>query len=351
MKLAKNRKVLIALSIVLALVIGASATFAWVTSRNQIANEFANEGFANSGLVVIEPQEKFKWKEFGATEDKEVSILNTGSSPMLARVTFEEMIKLLGDNGDITYNAVKADDTPAPAGLIPVAFDMDNLAGWQTLAAVGISTSAVTIPSGVTVYKLNNAALMFKAVYAYTVGTETRYQMVKFDGKLNADKDALTAAAFEYGWYTEGTAKYSSWNDAENYKAAAWLAKKAAATAVGGKPATAADSVVNADDIHMVYNTGDFAAGIAGALSTYQDKWFYNAADGYFYYMGVLASGQATNDLLDAVKLLSGADGSYSDLNYDLTVIMDGIQNTEAAIDELWGVTGALKTELLKYCK
>jgi len=116
MKLAKNRKFLVAMAIVLAMVIGASATFAWVTSRTQKPNEFKNEGFAKgNGLVAIEPEEEFEFT-IGNTTDKHVSVLNTGESAMLARVTFEEMIKLLGNGGQVTPNSTPATTSaPTPA--------------------------------------------------------------------------------------------------------------------------------------------------------------------------------------------------------------------------------------------
>ena len=359
MKFMKNRRLLLAMSAVLALVIAATATFAWITSKNQLANEFSNEGFANSGLVVIEPPYDFKWPNFGATQPKEVSILNTGSSPMLARVTFEEMIKLLGNNGDITYNAVKATGGAGdPAALVPVPFDMGGLAGWKTLAASGIvPAGGVTIPAGVTVYKLDSDKRMFKAVYTYTAGTETRYQIVKFDGQFDPDMDTLTAAAFEYGWYTAGTARFNSWNGAHNYddsagknlfKPAAWDPGQAknypAGTPAVYKPTAAPGapdrvsyfrSTVDPAEVSFEYNAAQFVTGVTGALASYRDKWFYNEADGYFYYMGVIEGGAATPDMLTGVTLDGSADQAlWQKYEYTLVVCVEGLQaHTDALTD------------------
>ena len=324
MKLAKNRKVLIAMAIVLALIVGASATFAWATSKNTLANEFSNEGFANGhGLVVNEPQEEFKFT-IGETTTKEVNIVNTGESPMLARVSFEEMIKLLGDNGQITY---ENSDT-LNSGMIRVPFNGSTaaLAGWKTLAAAGIDATGVTIPASITVYKLDGGP-MYKACCEYETG---KFQLVKFDGKLNAAGDALTAATAQYAFYTEGTAKYNSWNLKHNYEP--WNTEPL----LGIKPADkdAGASTVNKDEITFIYASA-FAGDLSDGLASYKNKWYYNPADGYFYYLGVLAGGNSTPKLLEGVRLEANANqDTWQKYEYTLVVVVEGLQATLSALTD-----------------
>jgi len=345
MKLAKNRKVLVTISIVLALVIGASATFAWVTSKNQIANEFKNKGFSKgNGLVVSEEEEEFEWEEFGATEDKHVSIVNTGESPMLARVTFEEMIKLLGNDGKVTRSNSA---TPA-AGMLRVPFNSASLTGWIEISAPSSGITFVpalsTAAPGVKVYKLGS---VYKASYEYTEGSppETKYQLVDFTGKLNPAGDTmtwdntnadLTKRGVQYLYYTEGTAVFDSWNDEHNYEP--WALPTPLfnpLTQIAGSPASPADSTVRPADVHFEYNTTDVVTSIAGALATYQNKWYYNAGDGYFYYMGVIPGGGSTPDLLEGVTLDGGADQLlWQKYEYTLVVCVEGLQaNVEALTD------------------
>ena len=330
MKRFQNRKVLIAAAIVLALIIATSATFAWVTSKNTLANEFKNEGFAKGhGLVVNEPEDEFLF-EIGATTPKTVNVVNTGSSPMLARVTFEEMIKLLGNNGQITYHADRADKT---AVQFEVPFDIGGLTGWTEIpGASGIAVSPA-LPTGVKLFRLGS---IYKAYYEYTVGTDTRYQLVKYDGKLNAAGDMLTTSSLEYAYYTEGTAVFNSWNQEHNYQpwgdpndtAAYPLLYNAASSTI---PAGKDKSTVNATEVMLKYDEGNFNTSAAPE----QDKWFYNADDGYFYYIGVLPGGGSTPIMLTGVHLESGANQDlWQKHEYTLVVAVEGLQaNKEALTD------------------
>ena len=70
------------------------------------------------------------------------------------------------------------------------------------------------------------------------------------------------------------------------------------------------------------------------------DKWYYNAADGYFYYVGKIAEGQETPQLLNSVYLDSAADTSYSKVTFDLIVDATGIQAAKEAVDSTDWVNG-----------
>jgi hypothetical protein len=62
------------------------------------------------------------------------------------------------------------------------------------------------------------------------------------------------------------------------------------------------------------------------------NMWWYNVADGYFYWMAPLAPGNSTTELLDSFMLSTAATGAYANMKYDLAVYMDSIQATAAAL-------------------
>ncbi|MDR2686685.1 MAG: hypothetical protein LBB75_02955 [Oscillospiraceae bacterium] len=343
MKLAKNRKVLVAISIALALIIGASATFAWITSKNSIANEFRNEGFAKgNGLVVSEEEEEFGWEGFGTTQPKHVTIVNTGESPMLARVTFEEMIKLLGDGGNITRSTSA---TPG-VGMSRVPFNNAGIAGWAVVEDLNNATFDIVpdLPLNVTLYKSGS---IYKARYEYTEGVPpvAKYQLVDFIGKLNPAGTVLswdntnadlTKRGLQYLYYTDGVAAFDSWNDKHNYTP--WETPSPRfdpVTEIAGHPANAANSSVRPADIHFVYDS-TFAAGVTGLLSTYKDKWYYNPLDGYFYYMGVVPGGGSTAQMLTGVTLDGNANQMlWQKYEYTLVVCVEGLQANKEALSDL----------------
>ena len=72
-----------------------------------------------------------------------------------------------------------------------------------------------------------------------------------------------------------------------------------------------------------------------------EGDWWFNKDDGFFYYIGKLASGEQTkNPLLKKLALSGEADSSYCNLLYDLTACMDAIQNVSEAISD--GSAGTL---------
>lgn len=91
---------------------------------------------------------------------------------------------------------------------------------------------------------------------------------------------------------------------------------------------------------------GDYSVVQKNLLNT--DKWFYNEADGYYYYLDNLQAGENTGTFLDSVKLIDDADmGKYTVIKY-YTTADEKPENSEIGDDAAtqWVVyTGEVPTD------
>ena len=67
-----------------------------------------------------------------------------------------------------------------------------------------------------------------------------------------------------------------------------------------------------------------------------EDGTWYDAGDGYFYYIGKVAPDTTTNKLLEAVELDKSAGNEYRGIGFDVDVVTDSIQATHDAYLD-WG--------------
>ena len=103
--------------------------------------------------------------------------------------------------------------------------------------------------------------------------------------------------------------------------------------------------------LRLVFQAGQVILTIPGTTDT---KWYYNPADGYFYYCALLEPGDYTELLLDAIRLTAAAENDYAYTAFDLLVCMDAIQATKEAVTSTvgggWALSGALATFLQGLC-
>jgi hypothetical protein len=230
--------------------------------------------------------------------------------------------------------------------------------GWADIASAPagtFDTSSLGIPAGVKV--------LYKAT---TVGTKVTYQFVaygtigthtpatKYDGLLQS-----VGAEFVYDKTTKAlTVKDGKWNFWEfAAPAAATKAKWADLTAF--TDIDASFGTAKTPDITLPRTDAQtdsmieliFTSAVKKDLTQCNEgDWWYNKEDGYFYYIGKLASGQSTmNNALDAVGLKAAADNAYINLNFDLIVEMEGIQNVKDAVKSAsgWGMANNAVTDAL----
>jgi len=81
------------------------------------------------------------------------------------------------------------------------------------------------------------------------------------------------------------------------------------------------------------------AANMAGSPA--DGKWYYNSADGYFYWGGKLAPGASTNELLSSIELDgNNSTSAWTWHEYALTIVVESLQATADALGD-WGLSTA----------
>jgi hypothetical protein len=77
--------------------------------------------------------------------------------------------------------------------------------------------------------------------------------------------------------------------------------------------------------------------------------WFYNSADGYFYYNKVLPSGATTVPLIKAVRMKNSVGNELINAKYELTVNNDSTQANDDAALAMFKIEGFGDTMLNAY--
>ncbi len=333
----KNHKKLFGgLAIAMSVVIAASASFAWFTSQDDRVNHFETKQMANGDVTLVEifdpPSD---WKP-GQEVIKNVSAANVSETDALVRISFEEILKKLTSGG-----ATVTDTAPGHANWIPVHVSVDNYTSWTQLT--NADTNA-PIPAKVIIRKSSGIdPASGKTVDSYF----TYYDLgggnfQKMTAKITPNNGKVDVTNLLY-YYFDGKTTYQADWAGENVK------------------------VSGTNVVHPLNTAFDFA-NKTGPLQTdaklilkydalkaamTDNNWWYNEADGYFYYIGKLAPGQISSRLLDTVTLSSAADNSYALLELDLVVLLDAIQNTKDAITATngWALTDtALINKLATFC-
>lgn len=373
----KNKKLVMALSITLALAtIIAGSTFAWFTSKDQVVNHLQTSKLTDGDVSIIETFDPDDQLEPGVAVNKQAGAINTGSTDALVRMSFEEALQKLVDGKEIfTLNKW----TAADSDYIPQIVNLDAYSGWKTL---GVSTTEfgtltgddlinfnTLTAAGITVvYKqttgAGTAANPYKysfAAYADLDTTPDTYQRVELlPEAFNVDNGNLTITLVDPSVPASTDVEDSYYRfvklELDNFAEADWTVKKltkafASLTESSNivTPNLATESITS-DVIYLIFGNNVITTLTNSAAD--EGKWYYNAADGWFYYLGVLQSGESTGDLLKQVYMLQEAGNEYAYTTFDLTVNMDGIQAVKDAVTSTsgWGLTGTLANTLRDYC-
>jgi len=370
----KRKPLILATAIVLALVTIVGATFAWFTANDSVKNRLATkDALANVHIqeTFVEPDD---WKP-GQTITKEVAVADVGSAPALVRVSFKEDLTV---NQPPVGEATIFTDAMENATKKPLLFDNTAYAGpeWVEVTTTanatmgGIKLAADYSP--VKVYAMYVAPstptppggsigsysfVMWAPIAGMTntpanvgdgTGTELngKLQAIKFDRVWNGDTKTLTLNNISYMTYPAPINQLADWSAAK--PATADIGKSVAEGLIN---AMAAVSGKYPSNIQLNYNNAT-PGGVAATPTA--GSWYYNANDGYFYYIGLVMPGTITPYMLKSLLLKGDADSdNYANMTFELEVVMKAIQHTKDAVDTEWSLSSnaALETAIHALCE
>ena len=369
----------------LALLALLTGTFAWINAQDQRVNRIESMAVSDGSVVV---NEKFDPKPIqpGGESTKEVSITNSGQSPVFVRASFEEVLKHLAKDGnEVAKKEIwKADTSNAAkkAGVgvdVPVIMNVDKYRSWEDITA-----QVTGVPAGVKVkakgsFKVDPVSNKEVQEFEYAMYAEIDDINQKMAGKITVDstgtapsgvKDwtyTLDTSLLEYFVYETGydvnTANWAKSNlpdaDGKDVTGAALLGTKG--TRYGKdydyRNQTAEGIIPDANlDLSSKLLTADYPTGTQEAFiqadskklislafssdlldptgNLAVDKWVYNPADGWFYYTSLVPSGVTTPNMLEKIKYSTAINKEYSNATYDLVVKMEAVQGVKEALTD-----------------
>ena len=388
----KNKKLLTAATVVLSVLTLASGTFAWITSTDKTLNELTTAQIIDSAVVI---QEVFTPQTLrpDTRVDKLVSMINTGDGNVLVRVAFEEILGLVKNTGAPTPTNVHT------GTWIPVTVNISAYSGWTMLDTAQIDASALAGGHGFVptanvkiVYSQEGGSYGYFAYRDIAGDGSAGYQKVEL-GKVETvlyeaseagigipkvfgggDIELVDVGEFKqvkllganpstdknikFLWYEGKDLTYKTWTGSTEFVPGGTLATLpgsttfAALTGVSTLANTAASTLDGM--IYMIfgtYNDGSDKPAVTDNLTfaVTNKLWFYNADDGYFYYMDKVAPGTGTKPVLDSIYMHGSAGVKYTLCDYKLGVISSAVQNSAGAVDSVWAdADGVLLIAALK---
>jgi len=378
----KKKPIILATAILLAIVtaVGAS-TFAWFTAYEEVTNKVQSAKFADGDVVIIETFDPDDRLQPGVEINKDVGVINTGDTPALARISFTEaMMKLQAAVAPATDMQIRSDTiyTPTASGttdpFLPVLVDISAYSGWTKWSDTPLKFLDTDSEDNMDelldkdiefVYlKTSSAGNPDKysfAAYAALGTTPETYQRVELRPELFnmvRDTDAsrvatATIAGYDnYGlkvtledpatpvvlYTAEGGRFWSftslAWENGGTPRAADWRNTVAASAPIGATPPPATAYAAGkmpavTDNTNKYLELLFWSANVDDSAPT-AGKWYYY--DGWFYYIGLVEPGTSTPLLLDAIYLSTAATSEYANMKFDLTVVMEALQATSAAV-------------------
>ena len=341
-----SKGTLIAFALLYSFLVMLGSTFSWVTSSDQKANEFTGEMGLNA-VIVEDFAQQNQWQP-GDSVTKTVSVCNDGISPGFARISFEEIVKIM------KASSVPAPyDDPAQEGVLP---EFCMIAGWNAWEDANVDFDVVVFqegslpiaaPAGVVVKVSVSPAGMQRYRYAIYQELDGGQAFRRMTAQFSAQNDGETKTL------TVRNPRYWGYEDAyETDLEAAWgLVNETGAAAT---PPAAADIAKLISDAgkKISINYANVITALDGDVATDTGKWFYNETDGFFYYIGRLDPGDTSAALMTGLTLDSGADISYSDMNLQFIVNLQSLQLNAQALTDDWGLgtSSQIYAHLSSFC-
>jgi len=347
MKLRQNKKLTKVMATILCLIILSAMTFAWIMARDTALNRFETASSFTGGLSISEIFEPpTDWLP-GQTIQKDVKVINTGDFTMAVRVSFEEILLLLANDGIATlgtsmptYNTTGtyAAGTLPITALIPSVTNITDFSpanGWNAVANVNLDAGLGALPAGaVVLVKQDGTTFGAKAYVPLTFDGKSVNQAI-FIGDFTMSESGGSGSGYDtitiHGVDVAGVRQiqYPHFNGYAKTEAD-WAGDNVFVTNPTTVTAPLAADIGRAQ-LESVFgllygSTVQTAIGSAAA-----GDWYYQG--GYFYYLKPLAPGMSTTSLLSSVSLASTAStAKYANLKFDLGIVADGIQNTAEAL-------------------
>lgn len=320
MKQSKNKKKWVVAATTFAAMAALAGTFAWLTSQDSAKNHFEGN-VAGSDVEVVETfTPPLDWVP-GQKVNKNVAIMNSGLYDSMIRVSFNEILTKLKDANSKTSNdaSLLEGKTKEEIYLFPLA-EVD--ASWKDAKVVDTKmTVAAGEYAGTYTLKAKEKEVTTPAgtthrYASYWESTTDKYY-AKAGSYSRAADGTLTPSAPEFKYMNlASTPNEFDWTTPV-YKPTITVDAQGNATIIAGSDK---DSNITLDFVNLS------ATPTAG-------KWYYNDADGYFYYAGIVAAQTQTPQLLDSVTLGNDADNSYSKVKFDLIVNATSIQAAKEAVN------------------
>ena len=342
-----SKGTLIAFALLYAFLVMLGSTFSWVTSSDQKGNEFAG-GMGIKAVIAEDFVQQNHWRP-GENVTKIVSVLNDGTSPVFARVSFEEIIST-----KVPSSMPEPYEDPEEEGVIPEYCRIDEWDAWEDAddvfdALVFLEgTLPADMPDGVVVKVLESPADAQRNRYAIYQEMDTPGLYRRMTALFSVSGATLTVSNPRY-WGYETTEVYEA--DLE----AAWgLVNETGATATPPSAADIGRLIGDAGEkISINYaNVINFpnAAAALTTVGTDEGKWFYE--NGFFYYIGKLEPGASTVSLMTGLTLADDADVTYSGMNLQFIVNLQALQLKAAALTDEWGLgtSSQLYAHLSSFC-
>lgn len=319
----KSKKKWTIVAITLASIATLSATFAWLQSQDNAKNHFEGSIAGNDVEVVETFTPPTNWIP-GQEINKDVAVLNTGNYRSMIRVSFSEILKKLENPESKTSSDTALLNNKTKEQLYLVPFNDSALKnGDWTDANVVEKTFTVTGGeySGTYVLKVKeqsnvtNTGTTYRYVSYWENGTTKYYAKVSSYERTKEGVVTPSTAEFKYIDLAPKSLIFQAWGP--NNPPQLTIDSEGKAT------------VKSASDSNILLNFVNLSeTPMAG-------KWFYNTADGCFYYISIVNPQEQTAQLLDSVTLSDRADNSYSMFTFDLEVFGESIQAAKESVNSI----------------
>lgn len=359
--------------VIVSLAILIATTYAWYTTNQDLLNQFSTGDDPNPnalGVTLIEDFNAAAASMFvpGVTVDKEVSAIMTGNKQAIVRVRLEEILQMYKANAAgtdlqeyIATTSTALTSSSAATAVTPnytlgandekwvrTPMDYDSFLAEATgkgLTLVNTSGLGTTFDN-LTVYgkvdmvtdgNNNYFTHEFIAIYKDTTVTPNTYQ------KVNIIVDTLDAQATSVTFtpltYLQAVIAEPSKNISFEYS---WVIQLKEQTGVYGTttPAYAMTDNTGATLHGMIQMVMGTVYPISDFGTRGQGDWWYQDADGWFYYGQIFeGSGSTTSLVLDTVTLSTAAGNNWGSFTYDINVRLQATQPVLAAFTAEWNQT------------